>query len=139
MQGTSASMFTIKLSERLSDHPLIVYYDDDGHLVGTPYFSALTNQHILSHCMRVIQAQASQSEERLCPNTIFIGTHKDLENQCPESTDEKNLQIHEMLLPAIENDTIYCGEGLKELIFPLNVKTPGLSKQVCNNDVINSV
>ena len=125
MQGTSASMFTIKLSERLSDHPLIVYYDDDGHLVGTPYFSALTNQHILSHCMRVIQAQASQSEERLCPNTIFIGTHKDLENQCPESTDEKNLQIHEMLLPAIENDTIYCGEGLKELIFPLNVKTPG--------------
>ena len=26
MQGTSASMFTIKLSERLSDHPLIEYY-----------------------------------------------------------------------------------------------------------------
>jgi len=125
MQGTSASMFTIKLSERLSDHPLIEYYDDNSNLVGTPYHSAYTNQQILSHCMRVIQAQASQSEEGLCPNTIFIGTHKDLENQCPETRGEKNLKIREMLLPAVERDIIYCGEGLKELIFPLDVKTPG--------------
>ena len=28
MQGTSASMFTIKLSESLSDHPIVEYYDD---------------------------------------------------------------------------------------------------------------
>jgi len=40
MQGTSDSMFTIKLSERLSDHPLIEYYDDNGNLVGTPDRSA---------------------------------------------------------------------------------------------------
>ena len=125
MQSTSASMFTIKLSEKLSDHPLIEYYDNDGKLVGIPYCSAFTNQQILIHCMRVIQAQASQSEEGLCPNTIFIGTHKDLENQCPESREEKNLKIQEMLLPAIQDDAIYCGERLKELIFPLNVKNPG--------------
>ena len=129
MRGTSASMFTIKLSERLSDHPLIEYYDDNGNLVGTPYRSAYTNQQILSHCMRVIQAQASQSEESLCPNTIFIGTHKDLETQCPESTAEKNLKIQEILLPAVQKDAIYCGEGLKQLIFPLNVKNPGPQEQ----------
>ena len=125
MRGTSASMFTIKLSERLSDHPLIEYYDDNGNLVGTPYHSAYTNQQILSHCMRVIQAQASQSEEGLCPNTIFIGTHKDLENQCPESRKEKNLKICEILLPAVREDAIFCSEEFKELIFPLNVKKPG--------------
>ena len=125
MRGTSASMFTIKLSERLSDHPLIEYYNDNGNLVGTPYHSAYTNQQILSHCMRVIQAQSSQSEEGLCPNTIFIGTHKDLENQSPESREEKNLKICEILLPAIREDAIFCSEEFKELIFPLNVKIPG--------------
>ena len=125
MRGTSASMFTIKLSESLSDHPLIEYYDDNGNLVGTPYHSAYTNQQILSHCMRVIQAQASQSEEGLCPNTIFIGTHKDLEDQSPESREEKNLKICEILLPAVREDAIFCSEEFKELIFPLNVKNPG--------------
>ena len=129
MRGTSASMFTIKLSERLSEHPLIEYYDDNGNLVGTPYHSAFTNQQILKHCMRVIQAQASQSEEGLCPNTIFIGTHKDLEDQCSESRVEKDLKIQEMLLPAVQKDAIYCGEGLKQLIFPLNVKNPGPQEQ----------
>ena len=122
MRGTSASMFTIKLSERLSDHPLIEYYNDNGNLVGTPYHSAYTNQQILSHCMRVIQAQSSQG---LCPNTIFIGTHKDLENQSPESREEKNLKICEILLPAVREDAIFCSEEFKELIFPLNVRNPG--------------
>jgi len=54
MQGTSASMFTIKLSESLSDHPLIEYYGNDGKLVGIPYRSAFTNQQILNHCMKVM-------------------------------------------------------------------------------------
>ena len=75
--------------------------------------------------MRVIQAQASQSEDGHCPNAIFIGTHKDLENQCPETREEKNLMIREMLLPAVQEDTIYFGEELKQVIFPLNVKNPG--------------
>jgi len=130
MQGTSASMFTIKLNNSLGDHPLIEYYDNDGKLVGTPYHSAFTNQQILSHCMRVIQAQASQSEEGLCPNVIFIGTHKDLENDCQEeSREEKNLKIREMLLPAVQEEAIYCSEEFKELVFPLNVKNPGPQEQ----------
>jgi len=75
--------------------------------------------------MRVIQSQASQSEDGLCPNAIFIGTHKDLEDRCPESREEKNQKIRDMLLPAVHNDVIYCGEELKEIIFPLNAKHPG--------------
>jgi len=130
MQGTSASMFTIKLNDSLSEHPLIEYYDNDGELVGSPYRSAFTNQQVLSHCMRVIQAQASQSEEGLCPNAIFIGTHKDLEKDCQEeSREEKNLKIREMLLPAVQEEAIYCSKEFKELIFPLNVKNPGPQEQ----------
>ena len=125
MRGTSATMFAIRLDESLSTHPLIEYFDDNGHRVGVPYLSAFSNEQILRYCMRVTQSQASQSEEGLCPNAIFIGTHKDLEDKCPESREEKNLKISDMLLPAVHDDVIYCGEELKDFIFPLNAKHPG--------------
>ena len=84
-----------------------------------------TNQQILMRCMRVIQSQASQSEEGFCPTPIFVGTHQDLEHQCPEPREEKNPKIHEMLPPAVQDNAIYCGEKMKELIFAVNAKTPG--------------
>ena len=124
MGDTSASMFTIKLDDSLDDHPLIEFYDDCGNLVGS-YRSPFTNQQILMMCMRVIQSQASQSQDGLCPTPIFVGTHRDLEDQCPEPREEKNQKIHKMLPPAIQDNAIYCGEGLKEVIFAVNAKTPG--------------
>ena len=125
MGETSASMFTIKLDDSLDDHPLIEFYNGSGHLVGS-YRSPFTNQQILMMCMRVIQSQVSQSQEGLCPTPIFVGTHKDLEQQCTsESREEKNEKIHKMLPPAVQENTIYCDERLKELIFAVNAKTPG--------------
>ena len=128
MRDTSASMFTIKLDDSLDGHPLIEFYDDNGHLVGSCR-SPFTNQQILMRCMRVIQSQASQSQEGLCPTPIFVGTHKDLEHQCQERREEKNRRIHEMLPPAVQDNAIYCDEGLKEVIFAVNAKTPGLQEQ----------
>ena len=124
MGETSASMFTIKLDDSLDDHPLFEFYDDSGHLVGS-YRSPFTNQQILMRCMRVIQSQASQSQEGLCPTPIFVGTHRDLEDQCPEPREEKNQKIHKMLPPAVQDNVIYCDKWLKELIFAVNTKTPG--------------
>ena len=129
MGETSASMFTIKLDDSLDDHPLIEFYDDSGHLVGSCQ-SPFTNQQILMVCMRVIQAQASQSQEGLCPTPIFVGTHKDLEQQCEsESREDKNRKIHDMLPPAVQENAVYCGEKMKELIFAVNAKTPGPHEQ----------
>ena len=128
MGETSASMFTIKLDDSLDDHPLIEFYDDSGHLVGS-YRSSFTNQQILMRCMRVIQSQASQSQDGLCPTPIFVGTHRDLEGQCPEPREEKNQKLHEMLPPAVQDNAIYCNERLKELIFAVNAKTPGPNEQ----------
>ena len=129
MGETSASMFTIKLDDSLDDHPLIEFYDDSGHLLGS-YRSPFTNQQILMMCMRVIQSQVSQSQEGFCPTPIFVGTHKDLEQQCEsESREEKNQKIHKMLPPAVQENTIYCDERLKELIFAVNAKTPGPHEQ----------
>ena len=124
MRDTSASIFTIKLDDSLDDHPLIEFYDDSGQLVGC-YRSPFTNQQILMRCMRVIQSQASQSQEGLCPMPIFVGTHRDLEDQCPEPREEKNQRICKMLPPAVQDNAIYCGEGLKEVIFAVNAKAPG--------------
>ena len=126
---TSASMFTIKLDDSLDDHPLIEFYNDSGHLVGSCR-SPFTNQQILMMCMRVIQSQASLSQEGLCPTPIFVGTHKDLEQQCEsESREDKNRKIHDMLPPAVQDNAIYCGEKMKELIFAVNAKTPGPHEQ----------
>ena len=131
MGETSASMFTIKLDDSLDDHPLIEFYDDSGHLVGSCR-SPFTNQQILMMCMRVIQSQASQSQDGLCPTPIFVGTHKDLEQQCTSETrEDKNRKIHDMLPPAVQENAIYCGEKMKELIFAVNAKTPGpLEKKI---------
>ena len=124
MRDTSASMFTMKLDDSLDDHPLIEFYNDSGQLVGS-YRSPFTNQQILMRCMRVIQSQASQSQEGFCPTPIFVGTHVDLEDQCQEPREEKNQRIHKMLPPAVQDNAIYCDEGLKEVIFAVNAKTPG--------------
>ena len=124
MRDNSASMFTIKLDDSLDDHPLIEFYDDSGQLVGSCR-SPFTNQQILMRCMRVIQSQASQSEEGICPTPIFVGTHMDLEQQCQESRDDKNQKIHDMLPPAVQDSVIYCDGRLKELIFAVNAKIPG--------------
>ena len=128
MRDTSASLFTIKLDDSLDDHPLIEYYDDNGQLVGS-YRSPFTNKQILMRCMRVIQSQASQSQECLCPTPIFVGTHMDMENLCSEPREEKNRKICEMLLSPIEDRAIYSDESLKELIFAMNAKTPGPQEQ----------
>ena len=124
MRGTSAFMFVIRLDESLSDHPLIEYYDEEGNLVGTPYYSPYTNQQILMQCMRVMQSQASQSEDGQCANPIFVGTHRDLEHDCEETREEKNRKIREMLPPAVKAEAVYYGEDMKQLIFPVNAKTP---------------
>ena len=122
MRYASASMFVMKLSDRLSDHPVIEFYDDSGCLVGKAYHSAYTNQQILMQYMRVIQSQASQG---FCPMSFYIGTHKDLEHQCTETRKEKNRKLLGMLLPAVHSKTVFYGEKTEEPIFPLNVKTPG--------------
>ena len=124
MRETSASLFTMKLNESLDDHPLIEFYDNSGHLVGSCR-SCFNNHQILMRCMRVIQSQASQTQEGLCPTPIFVGTHMDLEHQCPEPREEKNLKISQMLPSAVQDNAIYCGERMKELIFAVNAKNPG--------------
>ena len=58
---------------------------------------------------------------------VFVGTHKDLEHECKpkESHQGKNEKLQKIIPPSMRDSIIYCNESLKELLFTVNVKTPG--------------
>ena len=117
VQNTSVTIFVVKLSEELSHHPTIEYYGADGKPVGKPYRSSLSHKQILQHCLGAVHSSVS-------PHMIItVGTYRDAADSCRESCDKKNEQ-----LKALLGQTCYCvlynGEGLEEVIFPLNGKAP---------------
>ena len=116
---TSVWIFVLKLSERLDQHPMVEYYDQDGKLVCRPYTAVHTNKQILLCTMQSLRSHGS------APKILIVGTHKDKEYECEESREEKNRKLREMLLPEFENELIFHGEEMCELIFPLNAQSPG--------------
>ena len=48
IRNTTATIFVMKLSERLDEHPMIEYYDLNGELCGKPYRHALSNEQCFS-------------------------------------------------------------------------------------------
>ena len=109
------TLFVLNLSEDLSHHPIIEYYGADGKPVGIPYRSSLSHKQILQHCL---QSQHSQDAR---PLIISVGTHKDAASK--EDISEKNRQLKELLDPGCYR-VLYKGEKLKEVIFPVNCKSP---------------
>ena len=120
---TSVWIFVLKLSERLDQHPMVEYYDQDGKLVGKPYTAAHTSKEILLYSMRSLQSHGC------APKILIVGTHKNKEHECEESRQDKNRKLREMLLPEFADELIFHGEELQELIFPLNAHSPGEDEQ----------
>ena len=123
VQNTTFGVLTVKLNESLDSHPLVEYYSS-GKPVGEPFKSSFTHLQTIHHCMRVLQ---STCDHNTCPKMIFVGTHKDLEHECKpkESHQEKNQKLQKIVPPSMRDSIIYCDESLKELLFAVNVKTPG--------------
>ena len=63
------------------------------------------------------------------PKLLVVGTHRDKEWWCSESRKEKNEKLIALLAPAFQRMLLYYGEGMKELIFPVNAKNPGRQDQ----------
>ena len=125
LRRTSVYIFVMKLSESLDEQPLIKYFDDSGNILCEPYPAAHTNVQILRHCIRTMQSHKLQRAGGKAPNLVFIGTHKDQEHLCSETREVKNQKLAEMLLPEFQNEVVYSNLANKELIFPLNAKSPG--------------
>ena len=117
IQDPMVTIFVLKLSEELSHHPTIEYYGADGKPVGKQYRSSLSHKQILQHCLGAIHSQHAH------PLIIVVGTHRDTKDSCAETIQEKNQQL-KALLHSTHPTVLYCGEGMKELIFTVNGLSP---------------
>ena len=129
LRRTSAYVFVLKLSECLDAHPLVEYYDESGRLVSAPYHAAQTNQNILQHCIRTMRSYRCTKGGGKPAKIIIIGTHKDKEHECSETREVKNQKLAEMLLSSFQEEVVYYQLPHRELIFPLNARSPREEEQ----------
>lgn len=121
MKGLSLGILVTDLSQRLDEHPINYYYDNEGKSVGEGVRSSLSNEQVLRLCLRMV---ASQSRGEKPVRFVFVGTHRDLEHQCSETRQEKNRKLMEMVRSLdLEANVIYRSKD--EVIFALNAKEPG--------------
>ena len=84
IQNTMLGILTVKLNEPLDSFPLVEFYAR-GECVGESFNSPFTHLDTLHHCMRVIR---STCDCNTCPKIVFVGTHKDLQHECPQESIE---------------------------------------------------
>ena len=125
LQNTSVCLFITKLSELLCERPQIKYFKD-GKLVGELPLCPFTNEEMLMRCVQTFQSQGIHQDDNTNKGSqlVMVGTHQDLEDQCSESREEKNQRLA-TLLHKFETSLVFRGQDMKELIFPVNAKTPG--------------
>ena len=117
--NTMFGILTVKLNESLDSRPLVEYYIS-GRRIGEPFKSPFTHLQTFRHCLRVLQ---STCDPDTCPKIVFVGTHKDLEHECPhEDRKEKNRKLQSIIPPEMKDNIIYNGESL---LFAINAKIPG--------------
>ena len=115
----SVAVLVFRLSERLDARPMVEYYDASGHRVGTPHPSPLTCEQVVKVMTRSLQSCPTDGK---LPKIIVVGTHKDKESECPsESRQQKNEKLCSILCPVMQDELVFYGESLKELIFPVNM------------------
>ena len=129
IRNTTATIFVMKLSERLDEHPVIKYYDKNGQVCGKPFRHALTNEQMLQCSIRTILSRPSREGKH--SKTLIVGTHRDKESSCSESRIEKNRKLTDVLVPLLKDQLVHYHLGT-EVIFPINAKKPKKQDhQVC--------
>ena len=119
IQNTMLGVLVVKLNEPLDSFPLVEFYTR-GERVGEPFKSPFTHLDTLRHCMRVIR---STCDSNTCPKIAFVGTHKDVQHECPqESIEMKEKKLRSIIPQEMEDNIIVHGESL---LLAVNVKTPG--------------
>ena len=121
IRNTSVVMIVLKLSESLDSFPEIAYYDrQTGQLCGEIYASSLRNDQIIQRCIRTLSRDKHS-------RVLVVGTHLDLAHKSPESIEDKNKRLFEMLSLALGRKLITRSPD--KVVFPLNALTPGEDDQ----------
>ena len=132
VSNTMFGMLVVKLNEPLDSHPLVEYYTN-GKPIGKPFKSPFTHLQTFHHCMRVLQLTCESGK---CPKIAFIGTHKDLEDECKdENRAEKERKLLSIIPPNMMDHVIFCDEESQKLIFAINAKCPGDDDQAVLADL----
>ena len=126
LQHAWVCLFVMNLSQMLSERPNIQYIEN-GQLVGEPMICPFTNEEMLMRCVQTIHTQCTHQGGSTNPESRFVivGTHRDKENQCSESREEKNQRLQSNLCPQFIQSLVFHGPDMKELVFPVNAKNPG--------------
>jgi len=120
----------------LDQHPTVEFYHK-GELV-TSYPSFHTNQQILKHCIRAIQSQSSPDRDATT-RVAVVGTHKDQQDKCSEGLKEKNKELIALLKSKFSSDNLIYYQSLKEMIFPVNAKTPDEEDREVAQQLVKSI
>jgi len=124
VQSLSNVLFVLKLSEKLSQHPVIEYYQEGKSTCS--YRSPYSHEEIMKHCIRALQPENRYTKggSSSSPHVAVVGTHRDQESLCEgETREEKNQKLLDLLQSRFGDSLIFY-DGLKELIFPVNAKNP---------------
>ena len=125
LKKMSMIIFVFKLSEELSNRPMIEYYEH-GKTLGTPYESDYTTEQLIQQGLQSLHSHRSSKDKGSdVPQIVMIGTHKDEESKCPESRETKNQRLREMLLPTFKKEIVYYQEKTNDVLFPWNARFPG--------------
>lgn len=127
IKHVSGAALFVKLNENFDDKPMIVYYAEGGHLYGMPYSSSLSHIQIIQNNLQVMQSQHNFEGEQECPKLFFVATHRDLENTCKESREQKNGRLIEMLYSFEDlkkNLSLYQSVRPEKVMYPVNAKNP---------------
>ena len=115
---TSATLFVHRLCEKLDEHPVNDLYQRGKH-VGPSQRATLTTSQAFKTVLQGVYKEKSR------PKIIAVGTHKDLMDDCEETLEKKNKLFTAIVSGHFKKDIIFRNEALKEIVFPVNTKTPG--------------
>ena len=120
VHGISAALFVHRLSQKLEEHSMVEYFEDNQSII-IPYRSSLTTEDTLKCLARSMQSHTIDGEK---PKLIFVGTFHDKITESSETLAEKNQKLLKLLTPEFDDQLVFCTNDLNYLIFPLNAKNP---------------
>ena len=129
MPGLSGLVSVFKLSECLSAHGEVAFYNTAGELTNDPYESHYNHEQVIRQDVLAIQCEATRCGTDEMPNLAFVGTYLDEQDKCPEESPEaKDKRLHsiitEMLPPEMQKCVITDGPSLRQATFRINARAP---------------
>ena len=128
IHNTALIVVVLNLSEELSAYSQMEFCDEKGKTHKEECASLLSNEEIMEHQVRTLQAKPSGLSEDRKSMVVAVGTHRDVEEKMAregtlkETRAQKNEKLCKIFLPWLLHMLILYRPG--EVIFPVNMLKP---------------